>query len=291
MGLHKTGSTLVQYLAAYNAKALLSAGIYFEPTLGYPAHHDESADVQRGDFRKVADIVSRANRLGAQTTFISSENFENLLFAPETALALVSALKSAGCDKIVFTLYVRDQTETFWSLYSELSRHVAVDAAEMLRFVLSRGFYSVEPSLNDEARRRRWRFSFDHARFVTQFRDALAATVGVSLRVYDFDGFARYPGDAMFRDMGAEDAVTRFPRIANVNKSLSCAVVRKNYRRHWAALGFAPSFLSLDDAAELKQRARISELLRKRFAGTNERLFAAIAETSRSAKPLERMRA
>jgi hypothetical protein len=291
MGLHKTGSTLVQYLAAYNAKALLQRGVYFKPGLGYPAHHDESADVLRGDFRRIRNTVSRARRLGAQTLFISSENFENLLFDPKTALALASALKSAGCDETVFALYVRDQTETFWSLYSELSRHVAVDAVEMLRFVLNRGFYAVEPSLNDEARRRQWRFSFDHARFVTQFRDALAATPDVSLRVYDFGEFDGYPGDAMFRDMGVEAAITRFPALTNVNMSLSCAVVRSNYLRHWAGLGRVPPFLLLNDQAELKRRTRISELLSRRFGGTNGRLFAALAETPSPAAIPKRMRA
>jgi hypothetical protein len=291
MGLHKTGSTLVQYLAAYNAKALLRQGVYFEPNLGYPAHHDESADVLRGDFCRLVKSVSRASQLGAQTVFISSENFENLLFAPETALGLASALKTAGCDKIVFALYVRDQAETFWSLYSELSRHVPLDAVEMLRFVLSRGFYAVEPSLNREAGLRQWRFSFDHVRILARFREALAVAPDVSLRVYDFHAFARHPGDAMFRDIGADSAITRLPRLMTLNKSLTCEEVRENYRRRWGGLGLAPSFLSLDEEAELKRRARITELLNRRFAGTNQSLFTTAAEAPPPIDAFERLRA
>jgi hypothetical protein len=97
----------------------------------------------------------------------------------------------------------------------------------------------------------------------------------------------------MFRDMGVEGAITRFPRMNNVNKSLSCAIVRQNYRGRWAGLGPEPSFLSLDDAAEMKRRARVSDLLNKRFAGTNQSLFAVLAEAKAKApaEVPERMRA
>ena len=293
MGLHKTGSTLVQYLAAYNAKALLQRGVYFKSTLGYPAHHDEAADVQGGQFGRIASTVSRARRLGAESVFISSENFENLLFTPETTLAFCDWLKRAGCEQVIFALYVRDQTETFWSLYAEHSRHVPLDAHEMLRDVLNRGFYAVDPERGPEAQRRQWRFSFDHASIVPPFRQAVFEAAGAEVRVYDFHAFKRYPGDQMFRDMGVEDAITRMPIKMVVNSGLSRETVQANFRRHYAkrpALRL-PEFLSLDEAGERHRRARMSALLRERFAGNNERLFAAMAETPPPAQVPERLRA
>jgi hypothetical protein len=293
MGLHKTGSTLVQYLAAYNAKSLLSAGVYFRPNLGYPAHHAEAARILAGDFGDFAHMARDAARLRAHTLLVSSENFENLLFEPELTLELLQRLRNSGCDEVAFALYVRDPVETFWSLYAEHSRHVPIDAGEMLRFVLAHGFYAVEPTLNAEAGRRRWRFSFDHARFVGQFRDLLAAAPSASLRVYDFHRFANHPGDQMFADLGVADTLTRLPRRMIVNPPLPPDVVRANFRRHFARSGSAalPSFLTLDGRSELRRRARMSELLRARLAGTNERLFATLADTPAASTTPELLRA
>jgi hypothetical protein len=293
MGLHKTGSTLVQYLAALNAKALVKAGVYFKPNLGYPAHHAVSARVLTGDFRDFRRMARDASGVGAQTLFVSSENFENLLFEPAVTHSLIDTLRGLGCGEIVFALYVRDPVETFWSLYAEHSRHVPIDAVEMMRFSLAHGFYAVEPSLNSEARRRRWRFCFDHARFVGQFTETLAAMPGTRLRVYDFHSFVRFPGDEMFRDMGVEGAITRRPRRMVVNPLLPPKTVRANFKRHFERCGVQalPSFLGLDETSELRRRARMSELLQARFAGTNARLFAALAEAPPVADDAELLRA
>jgi hypothetical protein len=280
MGLHKTGSTLVQYLAVHNAKALLRAGIYFKLNLGYPAHHAEAAGVLGGDFRPIAKILSRAARLGAEAVFISSENFENLLFAPQATLALCQWLRAAGCEEIVFAIYVRDQVETFWSLYAEHSRHVPLDAHEMLRDALNRGFYAVDPERGPEAQRRQWRFSLDHASLIPPFRQAVFEAVGAHVRAYDYHHFDRYPGDAMFRDMGVERMITRMPVRMVLNPRLSPEAVKANFRRRYAGRPDLPlpDFLTLDAASELRRRGRISELLRERFAGTNARLMAALAD-------------
>lgn len=157
-GLHKTGTTALQYFLAKNAQALLDSGLHY-PSAGTPlggAHHNLAWELGRDRrFNKALgtlDGMLRQAAGGARDTVISSEDFETSLLAPERWTPLVEALRGLGFN-ITFIIYLRDPVSYLRSLFLENIKHGCGDEfSHVARAVLERGVYSL----------RDWTFCMDY---------------------------------------------------------------------------------------------------------------------------------
>lgn len=281
MGLHKTGSTYIQYFAALNAKGLLSRGVYFGSILGYPAHHSLAGDVLTGDFSSVERATITARRLGAHTLLISSEDLESLLFKPALAARLVDNLRDHDVTETAFVFYLRRPDETFWSAYAECSRHAYVNSRIMFERVMASGHFVLNRPRGGDGQSvpAAWHFSFDHERHVSRFRRHFADDASVEVRFYDFNAFKDYPGDEMFDHMGVADILTSTPPEWAKNKRLDDDIVLENQvkilKAHLAPISGTciRNFIREKRAVDPKERQAMSQALNARFRPGLERLF------------------
>lgn len=227
-------------------------------------------------------MCDSARATGTHTLLISSENLENLLFSPGIALEMTDFLCDHGCEEIIYVLYIRRPGETFWSIYSELSRHTYVDPMNMLHLCLVNGYYAVPNYDRRTPIPPFWYFCFDHEKFVAEFEGRLTRG-GASrcrLKVYDFDNRAFYPGEEMFRDIGLDPHGLALPPDTARNTRMPDDRVLDNYRRRFNAdvpktlrEGFS-GLVEKRHLAALERRSEISEMLDTRFGPGSRRLLA-----------------
>src|SRR5215469_8299606 len=127
IGLHKTGSTFLQGALHRNAPELRRRGVHYAPAGGLSAHHDIAWAMLRGDFGPLTSALTDPRIGGCDTVVLSSEDFESLLIVPQIAQEAEQLARTAGFDRIEWHASLRRQDEYFWSLYSEMSKHVFVD--------------------------------------------------------------------------------------------------------------------------------------------------------------------
>lgn len=232
IGLHKTGTTFIQHLANKNHENLLQMGrIYYDPRDEYPAHHDAAWQLLRGNVDAFNEMASRAKEKNAETLLISSEDLESLLFRPHLAEMLLSQLLQIGVTETVFVVYVRRTDNLFWSIYSELSKHIYVDPIQMLSDILRLGYLFIENPQAQQNAAPFWYFCFDHNRYIKEFKSRILANESMIAKVlvFSYDKFSQYPGDELFEALQAQDMLKNFPSAREQNISLSIEEATKNY--------------------------------------------------------------
>jgi hypothetical protein len=167
-GLHKTGTTALQFFLRNNTEALRDAGILY-PDLGCPmrsignGHHNiawQLARDRRFD-RALGGVEALAGHIGnfSGDVLLSSEGFESSLGNPGAFSPLVQYATSTQ-RKIVIILYVRNQISYLESLYCELLAH---GLGEEYRLVANQVIAHQEYSI------REWVFHFDYLRIARRF--------------------------------------------------------------------------------------------------------------------------
>ena len=159
-GLHKTGTSSLQWVLGTHAERLKAAG-FLAPRSGRGeviGHHNIAWQLSRD--RRFNPLVGGLEALRpeiqgfAGDVIISSEDFEGLLANPQ-ALAPLAALARETGHGVTFVVYLRSQASYLASLY---------------RQCLKEGFGEEYAAFVEEAvehgavRRKEWRFQFDFAR-------------------------------------------------------------------------------------------------------------------------------
>ena len=180
-GLHKTGSSALQYFFCFAAGLLRARGILYPVTGRPPAVRNAQHNIAwqlAGDARfdpRAGTVDDLAAEIGAfpGDAIVSSEDFESLLETPER---LAPLLRHPALRGHAFTLliYLRDQASYLEALFPELLRHdLTITPAEMYDRIIARG------ALRDAARV----FQFDYAALLARLRRLTGAEV--ALRAYD----------------------------------------------------------------------------------------------------------
>jgi glycosyltransferase involved in cell wall biosynthesis len=280
IGLHKTGSTFLQGALHRNAPELHRRGIHYAPAGGLAAHHDIAWAMLRGDFRPFTRAISDP-RIGAcDTVVLSSEDFESLLILPQFAQEAEQLARAAGYGRIEWHASLRRQDEYFWSLYSEMSKHVFVDPVAIFHEVMQRGYLYLEGADGDRAGSPFWHFCFDWS-LVEEF----ASLMRGETRLYSFAAEVPLPGQGFIAHLtGGLWAPPPGPAQQHeVNARLSDPEVHENY-----VLRFIDP---LEDsgrdmlAAIIRRRARldsqlktlINEQLQARYLVGNQGIFERFA--------------
>ena len=232
LGFHKTGSTFIQSIAHKNFRALLDNNLYFRPQIGYPAHHPQAWSILERDFSGLDKIIEEAEIAGVSDLLISSEDLESLVFRPDIAIEVAHRLLDADYDQVVFAMFVRNPGETFWSIYSEISKHVYMDGLSMLSDVLRLGYLYVERPNSRTVKTPYWHFCFDHGTHIPRFHEALRRDRRgnqLATRVYDYHEADTFLGSRFFADLGVLEAIRALPSTGARNGRLPHDVVQANY--------------------------------------------------------------
>ncbi len=125
-GLHKTGTTAIQYRLAEHRDVLRAHGVLYPASIGHSAHHNAAWQLV-GDSRfDVAGTTMEALLAEIQecdgNAVISSEEFETLLDRPDAFLPLSEQLRAGG-RSLCIVVCLRDPTSYLESLYLELLKH------------------------------------------------------------------------------------------------------------------------------------------------------------------------
>lgn len=180
-GLHKTGSSALQFFLYHVADLLRQRGMLY-PAAGRPdfvrsGQHNIAWQLS-GDSRfdpragTVDDLAAEIDAFPGDA-IVSSEDFESLLVAPErlAPLLLHPALRDHAFTLLI---YLRDQASYVESLFAELLQHgVGIPPAELCALAVSRGALRYGPRS----------FEFDYAALAGRLRHATGA--GIALRAYD----------------------------------------------------------------------------------------------------------
>ena len=281
IGLHKTGSTFLQGGLHRNAPELHRRGVHYAPAAGLAAHHDIAWAMLRGDFRPLRMAITDP-RIGAcDTVVLSSEDFESLLIIPQIAREAEQLARRVGFDRIEWHASLRRQDEYFWSLYSEMSKHVFVDPVAIFHEVMQRGYLYLEGATGARAGSPFWHFCFSWS-LVEEF----ASLVSGETVLYRFADEVPLPGRGFIANLtGGSWSLPPGPAPAHeVNARLSDAEVHENY-----VLRFVdPLEESVRDrfAAIIRRRARldsrlktlINEQLQARYFAANQAIFDRLAQ-------------
>lgn len=236
------------------------------------------------DFSGLDQMIEEAEIAGASDLLISSEDLESLVFKPDLAIEVAHRLLDARYDQVVFAMFVRNPSEAFWSIYSEISKHVYVDAMALLSDALRLGYVYVERPHSRTVKAPYWHFCFDHGAHIPRFREALRRDRRgnqLGARVYDYHEADTFLGRRFFADLGVLEAIEVLPSAAARNGRLTRDTVQANYIER------ALRQLTLNMAGKLEpcirertrfstdERAAIANTLEKRFgAGLSRALFA-----------------
>ncbi|HEX4739779.1 MAG TPA: hypothetical protein VH353_00440 [Caulobacteraceae bacterium] len=280
LGLHKTGSTYIQSTAHKNFHALLEKNLYFRREVGYPAHHPQAWAILERDLSGLDRMIEEAEIAGASDLLISSEDLESLVFKPDLAIEVAHRLLDADYDQVVFAMFLRNPGETFWSIYSEISKHLYIDPMSMLTDALRLGYVYVERPHSRTTKSPYWHFCFDHGTYIPRFRDALRRDRRgnqLGARVYRYDDADTFLGRRFFADLGVLDAIKVLPSAAARNGRLTRDAVQANYVER-ALRQLTPTVAGSLEAG-LQERTRFS---------TNERVAMADAIENRFGPGLSR---
>jgi hypothetical protein len=280
IGLHKTGSTFLQGVLHRNAPELHGRGIHYAPAGGHAAHHDIAWAMLRGDFRPLTTAITDP-RIGAcETVVLSSEDFESLLILPQLAQEAEEWAQTVGFDRIEWHASLRRQDEYFWSLYSEMSKHVFVDPLAIFHEVMQRGYLYLEGATGARAGSPFWHFCFNWS-LVEEF----ASLVRGEIVLYRFADEVPLPGRGFIASLtGGSWSLPSGPAPEQeVNARLSDPEVHQNY-----VLRFVDSLEESGRdrlAAIIRQRAcvdpqlktLINEQLQARYIAGNQAVFERLA--------------
>lgn len=285
LGLHKTGSTYIQSTAHKNFHALLEKNLYFRREIGYPAHHPQAWAILERDFSGLDRMIEEAEIAGASDLLISSEDLESLVFKPDLAIEVAHRLLDADYDQVVFAMFLRNPGETFWSVYSEISKHLYIDPMAMLTDALRLGYVYVERPHSRTIKSPYWHFCFDHGTYIPRFRDALRRDRRgnqLGARVYNYHDAENFLGRRFFADLGVLETINVLPSAAARNGRLTRNAVQANYVER-ALRQLTPGAANrLESSVQLRtrfstdERAAIASSIENRFGpGLSRALFAA----------------
>ena len=232
LGFHKTGSTYIQSTAHKNFHSLLEKNFYFRREIGYPAHHRQAWAILERDFSGLDRMIEEAEIAGASDLLISSEDLESLVFRPDLAIEVAHRLLDADYDQVVFAMFLRNPGESFWSIYSEISKHLYIDPMAMLTDALRLGYVYVERPHSRTIKSPYWHFCFDHGAYIPRFRDALRRDRRgnqLAARTYNYHDPDGFLGRRFFADLGVLDAIKALPPLAARNGRPTCSAVQANY--------------------------------------------------------------
>jgi len=188
IGLHKTGSTYLQYLLNGNHAALARAGFWYAPQPGYPAHHHAAWRLLAGDGAPLAAMIADARQAGCHTLILSSEDLEGALHDPRPLAAIAAAAREGGVDAVAWHVVLREAGAVFASLFAQLQHHIYADSLQMFHDCLRRGHLFYDQPMPGEGTPY-WYYSFDVA------RDLGAANPGGAYEIRPVGMFA--PGGAL----------------------------------------------------------------------------------------------
>jgi hypothetical protein len=274
LGFHKTGSTYIQSTAHKNFHTLLENNCYFHREIGYPAHHSQAWAMLERDFSGLDRMIEEAEIAGASDLLISSEDLESLVFKPDLAIEVAHRLLDADYDQVVFAMFLRNPGETFWSIYSEISKHVYVDAMAMLSDALRLGYVYVERPHSRTIKSPYWHFCFDHGTHIPRFREALRRDRRgnqLGARVYSYHDADTFLGRRFFADLGVLEAIKVLPSSAARNGRLTRDAVQTNYLDR--ALGQLTPGVAGRLEPHVQDRTRFSTDERAAIASTIEKRF------------------
>ncbi|HEY1928005.1 MAG TPA: hypothetical protein VGG92_11115 [Caulobacteraceae bacterium] len=274
LGFHKTGSTFIQSAAHKNFHSLLRNNLYFRREIGYPAHHPQAWSILEHDFSGLDRIIEEAEVSGASNLLISSEELESLVFKPDLAIEVGHRLLDANYDQVVFAMFLRNPAETFWSIYSEISKHIYVDPIAMLTDTLRLGYVYVERPHSRTIKSPYWHFCFDHGTYVPRFNEALRRSRRgnqLGARAYSYHDADTFLGRRFFADLGVLDAIKVLPSGGARNGRLTQDTVQANYLER--AMGqFTPGMARMLEGRvrertqfSTEERAAIANVIDKRF--------------------------
>jgi hypothetical protein len=280
IGLHKTGSTFLQGALHRNAPELHGRGVHYAPAGGHTAHHDLAWAMLRGDFRPFTTAITDPGIGACDTVVLCSEDFESLLILPQIAQEAEHLAQTVGFDRIEWHASLRRQDEYFWSLYSEMSKHVFVDPVAMFHEVMQRGYLYLEGATGAGARSPFWHFCFNWA-LVEEF----ASLVRGETVLYRFADEVPLPGRGFISSLtGSSWSLPPGPALEReVNARLSDPEVHENY-----VLRFIDPLEESGRerlAAIIRRRARldpqlktlIDEQLQARYIAANQAVFERLA--------------
>jgi len=161
-GLHKTGTTALQFFLRNNTARLRTAGVLY-PNAGCldlvgSGHHniawqmarDRRFNKEYGDFKA---LLNEIGNFGGDI-LLSSEDFESSLDKPGSFTELVRIANSTRRE-LVLIIYIRNQIFYLESLYCEMLRHgFAEEYKTLAEQVIERKMLSVKE----------WVFHFDYLR-------------------------------------------------------------------------------------------------------------------------------
>lgn len=177
-------------------------------------------------------MIEEAELAGARDLLISSEDLESLVFQPDLAIEVAHKLLDADYDQVVFAMFLRNPGETFWSVYSEISKHVYVDALSLFSDVLRLGYVYVERPRSRTVRAPYWHFCFDHGAHIPRFCEALRRDRRgnqLATRAYNYHDADTFLGRRFFADLRVLDAIKVLPSAAARNERLTRDAVQSNY--------------------------------------------------------------
>jgi hypothetical protein len=280
IGLHKTGSTFLQGVLHRNALELHRRGVHYAPSRGHAAHHDIAWAMLRGDFRPLTTAITDASIGGCETVVLSSEDFESLLILPQLAQEAEEWAQTVGFDRIEWHVSLRRQDEYFWSLYSEMSKHVFVDPVAIFHEVMQRGYLYLEGATGARAGSPFWHFCFNWS-----LVEAFASLVRGETVLYRFADEVPLPGQGFIASLtgGAWSLPSAPAPEEEVNARLTDPQVHENY-----VLRFVDSLEESGRdrfAAIIRRRARldprlktlINEQLQARYSAANQAIFQRLA--------------
>ena len=261
-GLHKTASTYVQTLFCTISTSILERGIYYEAG----EHHPVAWAVLRGDFEPFRKMISRARASGCHTIIVSAEDLENLLFDLPTAQSLESEAFRSGIKAIDWLICVRPQSDYFWSLYAEMSRHTYLDPFAAFYQVIIDGRLRV-PATPRKAGPPHWDFCFDYRKYFPAFASKIQGRV----HIYDFADNSPYPLWKVFSALGVADLAMSPSRTAVRNERASDDAVAQQYGSRFCEAidqserdAFAGELI-LRTSVDAKLKARMTMQLANRF--------------------------
>jgi hypothetical protein len=214
-GLHKTGSTAIQFACARHRAILLANGVFYPPSGPHAGHHNLAWELT-GDKRFDPRAITWQSTIGQIAGFpgdvvLSSEDFESLLHRPEILLPMVEAIQATG-KQVRFIIYVRPAARYAESLYLELLKH---------RYAAPFGEYALEINRTGALRYESWVYQFDIARV----RAALDGIPGlqVDLRRYS-ESFAESVVADFLRAIGLPPNTFGTAALSRVNQRHPVAV-------------------------------------------------------------------
>lgn len=239
IGMHKTGTTSIQWYLNRHARKLKGYGTYV-PQAGCPSsrssgHHnipwlllgDARANPEWGSLDDLLAEIDRANPLQA---VVSSEEFEFLADRPAELARLENRIVGAGWSP-VYLLFLRSPGAYAVSVFHELVKQNApVTFAEFLEKVLADGTFTSPGNLV---------LHLDYDLFVSKWR---AATAG-ALRIISYDAGVAGRG-VIPTFMGALDVPARLAELRQRRLNVGASEVTEEMRAGARAIDekYAPAF-------------------------------------------------